>query len=177
MQRKITTLQLVQMAVFLALLCVSSLLVFPLPGTPVVLSLHTVFVVLIGLLLPTSHGIYTMSVYLLMGLIGLPVLAGGASGPGKLFGPTGGFYFGFFLAVILISALCGKQKSFARFVCAGLSGVPLWHAMGILFACIFGGLTPISAFLSVSLPFLLGDLFKTVLAATLASSLSRHIHT
>ena len=174
MTKKIPTQDLVRMAVCVSLLCISSLLVFPLPGTPVVLSLHTVFVVLVGLLLPTLHGIYTMSVYLFMGLIGLPVLAGGAGGIGKLFGPTGGFYFGFLAAVFLISICRRGHASFARYFLAALVGVPIWHCFGILFACMFGGLSPLAAFFSVSLPFLPGDLIKCGLAAFVAYSLHRH---
>jgi biotin transport system substrate-specific component len=162
------------MAICVTLLCISSFLVFPLPGTPVVISLHTVFVVLIGLLLPTLHGIYTMSVYLLMGMIGLPVLAGGTGGIGKLFGPTGGFYFGFLLAIFLISLCCRGRSSFARFFFSALVGIPIWHGLGILFACLFGGLSPLGAFFSVSLPFLLGDILKCGLAALAACTLHRH---
>ena len=51
-----------------------------------------------------------------MGLVGLPVFSAGTAGPGKLLGPTGGFYFGFLFAAILISLLRGKRNSVKRYV-------------------------------------------------------------
>ena len=103
-----------KIALCVAVLCASSYLGIPLPFTPIVLTFHTVIINLIGLMLKPKEAAYTILTYILMGLIGLPVFAGGTSGPGKLFGPTGGFYFGFLVAAVVISLLKGKEIKLKR---------------------------------------------------------------
>ncbi|MDE5599220.1 MAG: biotin transporter BioY [Lachnospiraceae bacterium] len=114
-EKKLDVQSMTKIALCVTILSISSSLVIPLPFTPIVLSMHTVMVNLIGLLLKPKHAAYTILVYLLMGLIGLPIFSGGTAGPGKLFGPTGGFYFGFLFAVILISMFKGDKFNFVRY--------------------------------------------------------------
>lgn len=138
--RKFDTPAMTKIALCTAALCASSYLVLPLPFTPVVLSLHTVMVNVIGLILKPKHGAYTVLLYLLMGLIGLPVFSGGTAGPGKLFGPTGGFYFGFLFAVAAISLLKGKKRSVLRYALVTIGvGVPIQHFFAVLFMCFHNG--------------------------------------
>lgn len=159
-----------------ALLSASSYLVLPLPFTPIVLSLHTVMVNLIGLVLRPRHAAYTLLVYLLMGLVGLPVFSGGTAGPGKLFGPTGGFYFGFLFAVIAISALKGKEPRPLRYALVTIGvGLPIQHLFAVLFMCVHNGFHLWAAFLSVSLPFLPGDILKCVIASLIGAALNRFL--
>lgn len=157
-----------------AILCVTSYLVIPLPFTPIVLSFQTIMVNVIGLILKPKEASVTVLIYLLMGLIGLPVFSAGTSGPGKLFGPTGGFYFGFFVAVIVISLLRGKKNSFFRYcIVTIVVGIPIQHAFAILFMCIHNGWNVSAAFLTVSLPFIVGDIVKCVMASTIGCALNR----
>lgn len=157
-----------------AILCVTSYLVIPLPFSPVVIGFQTIMVNLIGLMFKPKEAGITVLVYLLMGLIGLPVFSAGTSGPGKLFGPTGGFYFGFLVAVILISLLKGKKNSFMRYCIVTIAvGVPVQHAFAILFMCFHNGRNVEVAFLTVSLPFIVGDVVKCVMASTIGVALNR----
>lgn len=157
-----------------AILCVTSYLVIPLPFSPVVIGFQTIMVNLIGLMFKPKEAGITVLVYLLMGLIGLPVFSAGTSGPGKLFGPTGGFYFGFLAAVILISLLKGKKNSFMRYCIVTIAvGVPVQHAFAILFMCFHNGWNVEAAFLTVSLPFIVGDVVKCVMASTIGVAMNR----
>lgn len=170
------TASLTQTALCVALLCVSSYLVIPLPFTPIVLSMHTVAVNITGLLLRPKHAFIALCLYILMGLIGLPVFAGGTAGPDKLFGPTGGFYFGFLFAAVVISLVKGKKNSFWRYLAVTLlAGIPIQHFFAILFMCFHNGFHIPSAFLTVSLPFLPGDVLKCIPAAAAAATLQRHL--
>lgn len=157
-----------------ALLSASSYLVLPLPFTPIVLSLHTVMVNLIGLVLKPRQAGCTLLVYLLMGLAGLPVFSGGTAGPGKLFGPTGGFYFGFLFAVIAISALKGREPSPLRYALVTIGvGLPIQHLCAVLVMCLHNGFQVGAAILSVSLPFLPGDVLKCVIASVAGAALNK----
>ena len=161
-------------ALFVAILSISSYLVIPLPFTPLVLSLHTVMVNLIGLLLNPRYAAYTILIYLIMGLIGMPIFSGGTAGPGKLFGPTGGFYFGFFFAVIVISMLKGKKAHFIRYMLVTIgAGLPIQHIFAVLFLCFHNGFQIQSAFFTVSLPFILGDIVKCILASMLGATINK----
>ena len=146
----------------------------PVPFSPAVIGMQTIMVNIIGLMFQPKQAGLTVLIYLLMGLIGLPVFSAGTSGPGKLFGPTGGFYIGFLAAVLLISVLKGKKTSFKRY-CMVLIGVGLivQHAFAILFMCIYNGWNLGAAFLTISLPFLLGDVIKCFIAAWLGTVLNR----
>ena len=165
---------LTEISLCVALLCVTSYLVVPLPFTPIVLSLHTIVVNLIGLILQPKKAGLTILLYLLMGSIGLPVFSAGTGGVGKLLSPTGGFYFGFLFAVVAVSFCRGKKPSFFRHcVTTILVGIPIQHFFAILFMYLHNGGNVKSAFLSVSLPFLVGDIVKCVMASSIATALNR----
>ena len=176
-RKTLTIANMTKIALCVAALCVSSYLVIPLPFTPIVLSAHTIVVNLIGLILPPLSAACTLITYLIMGLIGLPVFSGGTSGPGKLFGPTGGFYFGFLVAVIVISLLKGKKNQFGRFALVTIcAGIPIQHLFGILFMCFYNGFNIPSAFLTVSLPFIPGDILKALLSSLIGKALNKALY-
>ena len=174
MKSKLKIQDITKISLCVAILCIASYLVIPVPFSPVVLGFQTIMVNLIGLILKPKEAGLTILIYLLMGLIGLPVFSAGTGGPGKLFGPTGGFYFGFLFAVVLISLLKGKKLSFARYCLVTiLIGVPVQHIFAVLFMCIHNGWNVESAFLTVSLPFLVGDIVKCMMASTIGIALNR----
>lgn len=163
-----------QIALCVTLLSVTSYLVIPLPFTPIVLSMHTVMVNLIGLLLKPKHAACTVGLYLVMGLAGLPVFSGGTSGPAKLFGPTGGFYFGFLLAVVLISLFKGNTVNLFRYILVTIVlGIPVQHLMAIAFMFFYNGFNLKAAVLTVSVPFIPGDIIKCVAASVIGVSLNK----
>ena len=171
---QLNTSAMTRIALFVALLSASSYLVVPLPFTPIVLSVHTVMINLIGLVLKPKHAGCTILIYLIMGLIGLPVFSGGTAGPGKIFGPTGGFYFGFLFAVVAISVLKGKSNHPLRYAVVTIGvGMPIQHLFAVLVMCLHNGFDLRAAALSVSIPFLIGDVFKCVIASVIAVALNR----
>ncbi len=177
MNTKLKTQNLTKIALCVAILCVTSYLVVPLPFTPIVISLHTIVVNIIGLILKPKHAGLCIGIYLLMGLIGLPVFSGGTAGPGKLFGPTGGFYFGFLFAVIVISLLRGKKISMQRYCIVSMTvGIPIQHICAIASMCIYNEWNIWAAFTTVSLPFILGDIIKCVMSSLVGVALNKVIN-
>ena len=88
--------------VMAAILAALSLVSIPLPsGVPV--TLQTFAVALCGFLLGPAMGTAAVAVYLIMGAVGLPVLAGMVGGLGHFLGVTGGFLWGF----LPMALLCG----------------------------------------------------------------------
>ena len=99
---KLSTRRVAQLAVMVALLVIGAYVAIPL--RPVPITFQSAFVVLTPLLFGSTAYIAVLA-YLLLGLVGLPVFAGGASGIVALSGPTGGFLFGFLFASIVIGVL------------------------------------------------------------------------
>lgn len=99
-------------AVFVALMAAAAYIQIPFPLVP--LTFQTVVSVLAGLLLGAKKGVISMSVYMIIGLIGLPVFTAG-----------GGIYyvlkpsFGYILGFIAAAATAG--------LIAGRAGLPLWR--------------------------------------------------
>lgn len=90
---------LTRIAIMTAVICVLGPL--SLPIGPVPISLTPLACFLAVYILGTARGTLAYVIYLLIGLAGVPVLSGFSGGPGKLFGPTGGYLIGFIpMAVI-----------------------------------------------------------------------------
>ena len=163
-----------KVAICVSLLSVVSYFALPLPMTPVVISLQSLAVGIIALILSPEQSAWAMLLYLLMGALGLPVFSGGTAGVGKLLGPTGGFYFGFLISAIIISALKGKETNLKRYSAVVVGcGLPIQHLCGVVMMCIHNGFDVKSAVMSVSVPFIVVDLVKGIGAAILAVAINK----
>ncbi len=165
-----------KVALCVSVLSIVSYIVLPLPMTPVVLSFQTVAVGLTALILSPGQCAWAMALYLLMGALGLPVFSGGTAGLGKLLGPTGGYYFGFLISAVAMSLLKGKTYSFSRYAAVSLGvAIPIQHLCATLIMCIHNGFDIKAAFISVSLPFILGDIIKGIATAGLGVAMNKRI--
>ncbi len=155
-------------ALFAAIIAVFAQLTLPLPlGVP--LTLQTFAVALCGFLLSHTFGTLSVAVYIILGLIGLPIFAGFGGGPAVLFGATGGFLWGF-LILALACALSQRDKNKAIKITLICGGLLLCHLCGVLqFAFVHNtGLG--RAFMLVSLPYIPKD-FICVFGALWVSKL------
>ena len=121
-------------ALFSALLVVSGFLRIPLPPTAITLQLQVAL--LAGLLLGGEWGCISVLTYAALGLLGLPVFAGGG-GFSYLLQPTFGYILGFAVAAFA----CGKlssvgERSAKRIAIALFAGVAIVYAIGLLYAAI-----------------------------------------
>ncbi len=170
------TRMLVFTAFFAALTAVGAFLAIPVE--PVPFSLQTFFVLMAGVVLGPRYGALSQGVYTLLGLVA-PVYAGGASGPGILFGPRGGYIFGFIAAALVVGFLSrGSTRSVRGYVqVAGamLAGVLVIYGGGMLTLHLVLGLDFRQAFLGGVLPFLPLDILKAFLAAPLSLRIKKHV--
>ena len=86
-------------AVLTAMLCILGPVTLPLGAVP--LSLTTALLMLMALLLGTKRALICCLLYLLLGLLGLPVFSGFRGGVGHLVGVTGGFLWGFLVSCLV----------------------------------------------------------------------------
>jgi biotin transport system substrate-specific component len=120
---------------FVALMVVGAKINIVLPiGTGVTVSLQILFAVMAGLLLGARDGFISVFIYLLIGLLGLPVYAHGG-GLWYALKPTYGFIIGFvsaaFLAGLLKQAL--KKRTLVRFLIAGEIGMLSYYVWGLFY--------------------------------------------
>lgn len=138
----------------------------PLPFSPVPVTGQTYAVLVVGAALGARLGAVALVLYVLEGVVGLPVFApGGAVGLARLTGPTGGYLVGFVVAAALVGALAqfGWDRSITTSILAMLGGEIVIYVFGLPWLAAF---VPIERVLVAGLlPFIPGDLVKLVLAA------------
>ncbi len=175
MNRKMNIKEMTKLSLCIALICVSSYIVIPLPFTPVMITGQTMAVNLVALILGPIHSAICIAAFILLGVSGLPIFAGGSSGLGVLFGPTGGFILGFLLAVVAISHLKGKKANLFRYLLVTVFiGIPIIHLLGAAYMSYILNITYIKALQLGVIPFLVGDLIKAVLASIIAVRLNNY---
>jgi len=159
-----------------AVVSVLSVLQIPTP-TGVPITLQTFTMALAGYSLGAALGAASTAIYVLLGLIGIPVFAGFVSGPGVLFGPTGGFIFGFII-LAAVSGLSirysGGKKGFVISIIAGILGLTAVYILGALQYAILANISFLKSFSLVALPFAVKDILS-VIAADLAGSALRTV--
>lgn len=169
MNKETKTTMLTRLALLIALNCISAYIIIPIPFSQSPIALQTLVVNLVAFLLPPKQACLTMLVYIGIGLIGVPVFTGGTAGPGKMFGPTGGYIWGYVVAVGLIAWLKGNHYQFKRFAAAAIVlGIPSIYLLGVLQLKLVTGMPWEAAIMSGVLPFIPLDIVKCVAAAALA---------
>ncbi|MCZ2493385.1 biotin transporter BioY [Dellaglioa carnosa] len=164
--------QLIIAAELAAVMGVLSQLIIPLG--PIPLTLQTIFIGLLASLRPIVEGIKTVGIYLLLGLIGIPVFAGFHSGLLSLIGPTGGYLFGFLIYVIVTGLFlkwCGNGRW--QLYVANLLGASVQLLLGAAWLMIYQQTTIQQAFLIGVLPFILVGILKVIFVCELAHYLIR----
>tara|TARA_B100001248_G_C27322150_1_gene427294 strand:- start:307 stop:903 length:597 start_codon:yes stop_codon:yes gene_type:complete len=133
---------------------------------PVPMTLQPLAVLMIAMLCGRYIAVSAVSLYLLQGMVGIPVFAYGGGLP-YLLGPTGGFLFGFLIASFLIGELAdrGWGKSMFKSVFAMLIGLLIIYICGVFQLSVLKGFD--FAIINGLKPFIVGDLYKLVLAALL----------
>jgi biotin transport system substrate-specific component len=142
------------------------------PMFPVPMTLQTLAISLIGLTFGAHLAAFTVLAYVLEGALGLPVFANSGAGIAKLMGPTSGFIWGFIGMAFLTGYLMerGLSKSIGKLFIAAVVPAALLYVPGVL---VLWSITPLdySATLAAAvLPFVLGDVIKSAIAAFLVVS-------
>ena len=168
------TAEMTKMALMVAMNCVSAYIIIPLPFSLSPLALQTLIVNLTGYVLNAKQAFMTMLVYLLVGLAGVPVFTGGSAGPGKLFGPTGGYIIGFLFTAVFLAYSKGEKYNFKRYALLGcVIGIPLIYVFGVVQLKLITGMGWDKAIMTGALPFIPLDIVKCLAAAVIAGPINR----
>ena len=142
------------------------------PFYPVPMTMQTFVVLFLGLAFGYKIGLATVSVYLLEGIIGIPVFSNSPEkGVGLVYftGPTMGYLIGFLFAVFFAGFLDFKNNIFVTFIKL-IFAVSTIYLLGVFWlGTLIGWDKPILE-LGVT-PFLLAELFKICLLTILAKKI------
>jgi len=144
---------------------------------PVPVTLQVLAVILSGLVLGSRLGALSQLQYLTMGLLGMPVFAGGTFGPGAFAGPSGGYLIGFVAGAYLAGLVFEKlqARSHASAILAGCAGVAAIYVFGASWLGVWLGIfrgenvagCALGAWRLGVVPFIAVDFLKAVIASGL----------
>ena len=147
------------------------------PMQPVPITMQTLFVMLAGASIGRGWGSLSQGLYVGLGVAGVPVFAGGATGAGILAGPTGGYLLAFLVAPWIIGTLLRRSDRLAWQAFAFTVGNVVILAMGVTHLTLFYTHDLGQALVVGALPFLPGAAFKIVAALSIhrsSTALIRH---
>ena len=126
------TKDLVLCAMFVALIAVGAFIKIPVPVVP--FTLQFLFTMLAGLLLGPVNGALAVVVYIVLGLIGLPIFTQGG-GPGYIFQPSFGHIIGFAAAAYVNGKIANAKThpSYRRLLGANFLGLFIVYAFGMIY--------------------------------------------
>ena len=121
--KKLTTYQMAVTALMAAVLCVLGPLTVPIGAIPI--SLANLVICLTAWLLGAKFAALSVAIYLVIGLVGIPVFSGYGAGLAKLAGPTGGYLVGYLLLAFIGGLFIEKSH-----------GHPVISALGLVLGCV-----------------------------------------
>ncbi len=174
----LTVRQMALTAMMAALISVLAPIAIPLAGG-VPVSLATLAVMLTGALLKEKLGTLATLIYILIGMIGLPVFAGYSAGAAIVFGMTGGYIIGYLpLAYItgLVYRRYSREGTNTAALAAGMVlGTVVLYALGTAWFMKSTGMTLSASLAACVIPFLPGDVLKMAVVAVLAPRLENSV--
>lgn len=173
---KIKTKDIVLCAVFAALTAIGAFIKIPIPVCPI--TLQFLFTMMAGFLLGSKKGGLSIIIYIVIGLIGVPIFANGG-GIGYVFVPTFGYLIGFAVQAFVIGAIVEHMKtlSFIKLFAASIAGLIVLHVIGLLYYYLISSFAlsePVSVFNIFYYCFVLtvpGDIVLCIIGAILSKRL------
>ncbi|WP_160724307.1 biotin transporter BioY [Bacillus sp. USDA818B3_A] len=183
--RRLRALDLTLAAMFVALMAIGANISTIAPflhvgGVPI--TLQTFFAILAGAILGSRLGSVAMTVYMLVGLVGVPVFADFTGGLSIIIRPTFGFVLSYILVAFMIGKMVERNKSLPAFITASLIGMAVNYLFGTnwmyfaykLWASAPEGFTYKMAWLWMAAP-LPKDIILSVLAGIMAHRLEKTV--
>ena len=151
------------------LIYLTARIVIPVPGSPVPITGQTFGVLLVGGALGLRRGLIAVSLYVMLGVVGLPFFAEGKGGLSVIWGATGGYLIGFIVAGAVVGRLAelSWDRKIGGALGAMLVGSAVIYAIGLPWLKVVTGWTIAETIDKGLMPFLVGDAIKLVLAAVL----------
>ncbi len=163
-------------AMFVALIAAGAFIKIPVPVVP--FTLQYLFTMLAGLLLGAKRGFISVCIYILLGLVGLPIFAQGG-GIGYVFQPSFGYIIGFAVGAFVTGKIANKSSkpSYKRLLAANFIGLGFVYLLGMVYYYLISNFylgTPIGLWPLFLYCFILavpGDILLCIVGAILGNRL------
>lgn len=167
--KKINIKTITAIAVMCALTCIVSPFSIPIPISPVPIALTPLVIFLSVYLLGWKKGTLSCIIYILIGLIGLPIFSGFTGGAAKLIGPTGGYIIGYIPMAIAAGIIIQKYNS-NRIICflGMLLGIAICYLFGTAWLAVQAHMDFYAALLAGVIPYIPGDIVKIIIVLLVA---------
>src|SRR5699024_7229638 len=132
-KNQFTPLNLTLGSLFVALTAIGANITSIIPGLSVggvPITLQTFFAILSGLMLGSRLGAFSMFVYMMLGLVGVPVFAKFTGGPMTIITPTFGFILSFILIAYVAGKIVEKKQTITSYIGAALLAIVLNYVIG-----------------------------------------------
>lgn len=161
-------------ALMAAIICVLGPLSVPLPFSPVPISLTMIGIYLAVYAVGMWKGTVAFIVYLLLGVVGLPVFSGFTGGPAKLAGPTGGYLIGFIFTALISGYFIDRWWKNRILSGVGMIlGIAVAYLFGTVWLAYGAGMTFAQALAAGVIPYVGFDLVKIVVLVIVGPELKK----
>lgn len=172
MKKNSVALDIAYVAVFTALIIVFAFVSIPTPTAGVPIVLQNAVIILAGLVLGGRRGLFVGLLFMVLGLVGLPILAGGRSALSAIAGPTVGYLVGYIISpaitgLIAYRAPRNKTGMTVTLAIAGIVGLAIQYFCGSIGLMVRSGMSFGAAILA-QVPFIVPDLIKVVVMVVIA---------
>lgn len=172
---KFNTKDLCYIALFTAVIAVMAQISIPMPlGVP--MTMQTFAITLAAVVLGAKFSTFSTLIYLLLGAVGVPVLAGFSGGFDKFVGPTGGFLISFPLMAFIIGFGVDHKDAFkGAFIIALIAGTLVNYVIGVLMFCILTCSPVMTGITACVLPFIPTAIIKAIVASILGFEIRKRL--
>lgn len=163
-------------ALFSAIIVICSLITIP-SAIPFTLQTFAIFLCLN--ILDAKKGLISILIYILLGVVGLPVFSGFSGGIGALLNVTGGYIVGFIFSGLvfwLITATFNKKTRKIVNLIASFTGLIVCYIFGTLWYVLLfikngDSISFASALMICVLPFIIPDILKILISVTISEKI------
>lgn len=168
-------------AMFTSIIAVCSWISIPMPMPFVPFTMQTFAIFLTIALLGMKNGTVSVILYILLGVMGVPVFAGFKSGISALMGQTGGYIMGFVLTAVVAGLIIGRfGNKIPVMAIAMVLGSVVCYAFGtawfmVVYANANGPIGLMTALSWCVFPFIVPDLVKISLAILVTKRIEKYV--
>lgn len=168
---KISIRDISHVGIFSAITAVCAQISIPMPyGVP--MTLQTFAILLAGIILGSKKGALSAVIYVLIGIVGVPVFANFTGGLGIVIGPTGGFIISFPISAFIAGMSRGKNRKLANILMRAMAGTAINFLCGTIFFCLVMRSGIKTAFMACAIPFIPAEIIKIITAAILGKNIN-----
>ncbi len=166
-QSKLSIQDICSIALCTALIAIMAQISIPMPlGVP--MTMQTFAITLAAVVLGSKKGGIAAIIYIMLGAVGLPVLAGFTGGVQYFAGPTGGFLISFPVMAFIIGLGAERfRDAKGGFILCLIAGTLVNYVIGVLMFCLLMDSTIMAGITACVLPFIPTAILKAILASVI----------